>query len=65
MKRAFLCAVLMLMCVSSAFGGEKEDLALVQAVMDSNSTPAQIKALIQSGANANFQEPQTGGTVLI
>ena len=47
MKRAFLCAVLMLMCVSSAFGGEKEDLALVQAVMDSNSTPAQIKALMQ------------------
>ena len=51
MKKLFLCVILVALSVSAAFGNATEDL--FKAVMDANTTPEQITALIKAGANVN------------
>ena len=60
MKRAVLCAVLVMVSVSClwsvawpAFGGATEELK--QAAMDINTTPETIESLIKAGANVNVK----------
>lgn len=54
MRRAFLCAVLMMVCASSAFGGATEEL--LKAAADKNTTPRMIENLIKAGANVNAKD---------
>lgn len=54
MRKAFWGAVLVLACVSSAFGGATEEL--LRAVADKNTTPRMIENLIKAGANVNAKD---------
>ena len=62
MKKVILCAVLVLVCVSSAFGGATEEL--LKAAKDSNTTPKMIENLIKFGADVNA-ENEDGNTALM
>jgi len=51
MRRAILCAVLVMVSVSVAFAGATEDL--FNAAKDKNTTPKMIQTLINAGADVN------------
>lgn len=54
MRKAFLCAVLVLVSVSAAFGGATEEL--LRAARDKNTTPRMIQNLIKFGADVNAKD---------
>ena len=54
MKKALLCAVMVALCVSAAFGGATEDL--MKAVQDKTTTPQKIRNLIKLGADVNAKD---------
>ena len=51
MKKVFLCVLLLVLLVSAAWGGATENL--LKAVLNPNTTPEQITALIKAGADVN------------
>ena len=62
MKKVFLCVILVMLCVSSAFGGATEDL--LEAAKSGNTTPKMLQALIKLGANVNVKD-KDGATALM
>lgn len=62
MRRVFLCAVLVMLSVSSAFGDATEEL--LKIAMDKNTTPKNVQNLIKFGADVNATD-KNGVTALI
>ena len=62
MKKVILCVVVVVLCVSAAFGGVMEDL--LRAARDKNTTPQKIQRLINAGADVNAKG-NDGETVLM
>ena len=62
MKKVFLCVLLVALSISVAWGNATEDL--VYAVMDKNTTPRQVTALINAGADVNLRN-KDGKTALM
>ena len=62
MRRAILCAVLVMVSVSSAFGNATEDLLKIAG--DKNTTPKMIQTLINAGAYVNAKS-KTDTTALM
>ncbi|MBQ7214518.1 MAG: ankyrin repeat domain-containing protein [Synergistaceae bacterium] len=54
MRRVFLCAVLVIVSVSSAFGDATEEL--LKIAKDENTTPRMIEYLIKLGADVNAKD---------
>ena len=62
MRKAFLCVVLVMACVSSAFGEATEEL--LKVARDKKTTPRMIENLIKFGADVNARDAY-GNTALM